>query len=82
MELVCTYWGGDAGRREFDVLVDNVRLATVKLDHNRPGEFYDAAYRLPAERTQGKQRITVRFQAHSGQTAGGVFGVRTLRAGP
>lgn len=29
--------------------------------------------------TQGKERITVRFQAHPGHTAGRVFGCRTLR---
>jgi len=80
LELRCTYWGSDAGLREFDLLVDQVRIATVKLDRNRPGEFYDARYALPADLTRGKNRITVRFQAHPGKTAGGVFGVRTLLA--
>jgi hypothetical protein len=29
--------------------------------------------------TRGKQKVTVRFQAHPGNIAGGVFGVRMLR---
>ena len=29
---------------------------------------------------KGKERITVRFQAHADSWAGGVFGVRVMRA--
>lgn len=77
-ELRVTYWGSDGGR-VFDVLIDGRKIATQKLNHNRPDEFYDEIHSLPAELTQGKERITVKFQAHPGNTAGGVFGVRVLR---
>jgi hypothetical protein len=78
-ELRITYWGSDSGPRVFDVLVDGVPLATQRLQGNRPGEFFDEVHPLSAALTQGKERITVKFQAHPGATAGGVFGIRVLR---
>ena len=74
LELRVTYWGGDTGGREFDVLVDGQQVATQTLDRNKPGEFYDETYRLPQELTQGKEKLTIKFQAHPGKMAGGVFG--------
>ena len=61
------------------VLVDGEKIATQKLNNNRPDQFYDEVHPLPEKLTQGKERITVKFQAHPGNTAGGVFGVRTMR---
>jgi hypothetical protein len=78
-QLVCTFWGSDEGAREFDVLVDGKIVGTEKLNNNRPGEFYDVTLPLPAELTSGKSKVTVKFAAHAGNLAGGVFGVRILR---
>jgi hypothetical protein len=78
-ELLCTYWGGDGGRRIFDVLVGGECIATQKLENNEPGRFFDVAYPIPDELTRGRERVTVRFQAHPGATAGGLFGARVLR---
>jgi uncharacterized protein len=80
-ELHVKYWGGDAGGREFDILVDDQKLTTQKLDNNKPGKFYEETYSLPAQMTQGKQKVTVKFQAHEGKIAGGVFGCAILTAG-
>ncbi len=45
---------------------------------------YKSAYSSPAnnppELIQGKDKVTIRFQAHPGAWAGGVFGCRVLRA--
>ncbi|MBN2505842.1 MAG: glycoside hydrolase family 127 protein [Verrucomicrobia bacterium] len=79
MTLRCTYWGEDAGARTFEVLVDGRRIATQTLDRNRPGEFYDEEYPVPTALTRGKSRVSVRFQAHPGNIAGGLFGLRMLR---
>ena len=79
INLVCTYWGSDAGNRVFDVVVDGVKIATQKLDHNRPGEFYDEIYPLPADVTRGKERVTVEFRAQPDNLAGGLYDLRTLR---
>ena len=80
LELRCTYWGNDVGNRVFDILVDDTKVATQKLERNRPDEFFDEVYRIPAELIQGKDNVTIRFQAHPGAWAGGVFGCRVLRA--
>jgi len=79
--LRCDYWGGDAGR-EFEILVDGRRLATQKLENERPDQFFHVDYPLPAERLRGRERITVRFETRNGRVAGGVFGVTILKDDP
>jgi uncharacterized protein len=78
VELVATYWGGDAGGRTFDILVDGVKVATQTLDNDKPGQFFEVSYPVPEELTLGKQKVTVRFQARPGATAGGLYGLRVL----
>ncbi len=79
-ELQCTYWGSEAGPRTFDILVDGQIIITQSLGSNHPGRFYDVTYSIPETLTQGKTHVTVRWQAHPGNFAGGVFGCRMLRA--
>jgi len=79
MELVVTYWGSDAGARVFDILVDGKVIATQRLQRNKPGQFFDVTYTIPIELTKGKEKVTIRFQAHPKCIAGGVFGVRMVR---
>jgi hypothetical protein len=79
MQVQVTYWGSDVGR-EFDVLVDGVKIASQKLDNNRPGQLFEVAYPLAKEQTQGKTSVTVRFQGRPGHVAGGVFECRTMKA--
>ncbi|HMB91584.1 MAG TPA: beta-L-arabinofuranosidase domain-containing protein, partial [Rhodothermales bacterium] len=76
--LLCTYWGGDRGRRTFDILVNDTKIATQSLDNETPGSFFEVAYEVPALLTEGKSSIRVRFQAHEGNTAGRVFGCKSL----
>jgi len=59
--------------------VDGQVIATQSLDRNKPGDFLSIEYPIPEALTRGKERITVRFQAHEGNTAGGVFECATLR---
>jgi hypothetical protein len=81
MQLSCTYWGSDGGGRVFDILVDGAKIATERLQNNRPGEFVDKAYDIPASLVSGKSKVTVRFQAQGNAIAGGVFEIRILKAG-
>ncbi len=76
--LRCTYWGSDRGRI-FDVLINGKKVDTQTLDNNRPGTFFHVEYPLTPELIQGKKHITVRFEAHEGSTAGGVFGCAVLK---
>ena len=79
VELVSSYWGSETGRRTFDILVDGVKLATQSLQNDKPGEFFDVTYAIPEELTRGKSKITIRFQPHAGNTAGGFYGLRIIR---
>jgi len=79
VDLRVTYWGSDSGGRSFDILVDGEKVATQTLENEKPGKFFDVDYPIPEELTQGKQEVRVRFQAHPGKTAGGIYGVRTLK---
>jgi len=79
MDLLCTFWGGEQGQRQFDILIDGKVIATESLGSSKPGEFYDKAYPIPADLTRGHEEVEVRFQAKPSNTAGGVFGVRTVR---
>lgn len=79
LTLRCTYWGNDSGNRVFDILVNDQKIATQKLEKNRPGEFFDVDYSVPAALTQGKQRVTVKFQAHPDAIVGGLFGLLVLK---
>lgn len=79
-QLAVSYWGGDGGGlREFDILVDGQVLATQKLENNKPNQFYDEVYPVPSTLTQGKTKVTIKFQAHPDKWAGGIFGARMLK---
>ena len=41
----------------------------------------NVTYNIPAELTKGKPKVTVKFQAHPGAVAGGVYRCRTLKSG-
>lgn len=78
-ELLCSYWGSDAGKRSFDIIVDGTKIATQKLENNQPGQFFEVTYDIPLELTRGKEKVTVKFLAHPGNSAGGLFGSSLLR---
>ncbi|MBG8553430.1 glycoside hydrolase family 127 protein [Hymenobacter guriensis] len=78
-QLLIRYWGSDAYNRAFDVLVDGQKVATQVLENNKPGQYFEEAYVLPAALTKGKNSVLVKLQAHPGKTAGGVYGCRMVR---
>jgi len=78
VDLMVTYWGSDVGNRTFDVMIDGRKIATQTLNMNEPGEFFDVTYPIPAELTKDKDKVTVQFQSHPGNMAGGVFGCRVV----
>jgi uncharacterized protein len=81
MSLLCTYWGGDAQRRVFDILIDGVSIGTQSLEHNQPGQFFDVEYKIPADLTRGKHKVTVKFTPQYMYLAGSVFDCIMLRQG-
>ena len=77
--LVCTWWGDEDGYpRTFDILVDNRIIATQTLRKDKPGEFFDITYGIPAAIVSGKQKVTVKLAAHPDNFAGGLFDCRML----
>lgn len=81
VSLACTFWGGEAGQHEFDILVNDRIVATQKLSGNDPGKFFTVEYPVPPELSNGLENITVSFRPHVGKIAGGLFALRVLRAG-
>lgn len=86
--LRCTYWGSDAGTREFDLLVDGKVVAQQTLNNEQPGRFFDVDYPrffdvdypLLATLTRGKSSLTITLRAKLERIAGGLFGCRLLHA--
>ncbi|MEP6913242.1 MAG: DUF6805 domain-containing protein, partial [bacterium] len=79
VELLCVYWGGENGNRSFDILVDGKAVATQTLHQDKPGQLFYKTYAIPEELTRGKQTVEVRFQAHPGNFAGGLYGAKILK---
>lgn len=79
--LQASYWGGERAR-SFDILADNVRIATQTLNADRPGKFFDVDYPLPPEIVRGKEKIRIRFVPHGRSSVGPVFGVRLFTGKP
>lgn len=77
--LRVTTWGRDGGRREFDVQVEGKTMETFSLSDSGKGEFSRRDIALPSS-LSGRGHVSVRFQAHPGNSAGGIFDVRVLRA--
>ena len=76
--LVVDYWGGFPGAKTFDILINGKVLATENITNKSEGKFIAIHYDIPEELTKSREKISVRFQAHPGNTAGPVFGVRTI----
>lgn len=79
MELVLTYSSTDGGNREFEILVDNKKIAEQKLRAETFSAWIDKVYPIPFELTKGKKTVTIKVQALPGKIAGGVFGLRTQK---
>ena len=76
--LVVEYWGGFPGAKTFDILVNDKLIATENISGKKEGQFINVQYDIPEEISRGKSKITVKFKAHPNNTAGPVFGVRTI----
>lgn len=73
------YWGGFPGAKTFDILANGQIIATENISEKKEGSFITGIYRIPEELTKGKTKITLKFQAHQNNTAGPVFGLRTIK---
>lgn len=78
--LQITYWGQDRDRN-FDILINNTLIATVRLQGDRGAEFFTIDYPIPVELVKNAPdgRLRTEFRAHPGSIAGGIYAVRLLR---
>jgi DUF1680 family protein len=79
--LRITYYGMDGGRN-FDILMNGVKVANVNLEASGGDQFYTVDYAIPDSVWKNAEGdvLATRFEAHRGSTAGGIYGVRLLRA--
>ena len=75
--LRLTYFKGDTDR-QFSILINGQELASVTLPANSATDaFYTVDYAL-TDAMQKAPTLTVRFEAHDGSVAGGIYGIRLL----
>ncbi len=79
VSLVVEYWGGFPGAKTFDILVNDNIITTENISLKEDGQFINVRYDIPEEMTRGKSKVTVKFLAKEHNTAGPVFGVRTIK---
>ena len=79
--LMILYWGDEGDIRNFDILCDDVLVASESLLHNDPGRFFMRCYPIPEEGTSGKQSVTIRFTSPSGTKTGGFYYAYMMSAG-
>jgi DUF1680 family protein len=77
--LQATYWGSEFNR-SFTIEIDGTVIAHERLSGRQPGAWVDVDYPIPISLTKGKSKVTVKFNAQEGKTAGPVFGVRLFTA--
>lgn len=79
MQMVCTFWGADKDKRNFDILIDGVLFKTVQLNGTHGNKLFDEIYDIPLSFTQGKEKVNVCFRSHPDNYAGGLFDFRMVR---
>jgi hypothetical protein len=78
--LLCTYWGMDNRGRTFDILVNDVKVATEDLNKYKTSKFYEIVYVIPADLTKGKEKVKITFKPVVNNMVGPVYGeVRMMR---
>jgi DUF1680 family protein len=71
--LIATYWGADNRGRNFDILVDGEKIASVDLNKFKESKYYEIPYKVPANIVEGKSSIKITFQANAKNQAGPVL---------
>lgn len=79
MALVLEYWGGYTGSKTFDILVNDVKIATENISGKKDGAFLDIQYDIPEALTANHDIITIKLMPHEGHRAGPFFFARTIK---
>ena len=76
-KLRVTYFGGDRNRN-FDILINDIHITSVKLDGVDGEKFVEKDYPLPGQLAT-EDVLTIKFIAHPGSTAGGIYYLRLIK---
>ncbi|MCE9678509.1 glycoside hydrolase family 127 protein [Shewanella sp. AS1] len=77
--LRLTFFGLD-NHREFDILIDEQYLATVKLSGDKGPDYFTQSFPIPAKLLKdASQPLRVKFKAKPGSIAGGLYEVRLMK---
>ncbi|WP_052074401.1 glycoside hydrolase family 127 protein [Shewanella mangrovi] len=76
--LRITYFGGDINRT-FDILLNDKLLQTVEMKPGHGDNMYQVDYQIPANMVSSNG-YRLKFVAKPGSTAGGIYGIRLLKA--
>ncbi|MBR4129966.1 MAG: glycoside hydrolase family 127 protein [Bacteroidaceae bacterium] len=71
--LMLLYWGDEGDVRNFDIMCDDVYVASESLCHNDPGRFMMRCYPIPEEGTSGKESVRIHLTSPTGTKTGGIF---------
>jgi len=77
--IIASYWGMDNRGRNFDILVDNVNVATEDLNRYKESRFYEISYKIPPELSKGKSKVTVKLSPKAKNSAGPVYSIRVIK---
>ncbi len=71
--LMLLYWGDEGDVRNFEIMCDDVLVASESLCHNDPGRFMMRCYPIPEEATSGKESVRIHLTSPTGTRTGGLF---------
>ncbi|MBO7120347.1 MAG: glycoside hydrolase family 127 protein [Bacteroidaceae bacterium] len=71
--LMLLYWGDEGDIRNFDIMCDDVYVASESLCHNDPGRFMMRCYPIPEEATSDKETVQIHLTSPTGTRTGGLF---------
>ena len=71
--LMILFWGDEGDVRNFDIMCDDVLVASESLHHNDPGRFMMRCYPIPEEGTSGKETVRIHLTSPTGTKTGGFF---------
>ena len=71
--LMILYWGDESDLRTFDIMCDNVLVASESLYHNQPKRFMMRCYPIPEEGTSGKESVRIHLTSPTGTKTGGFY---------
>ena len=71
--LMLLFWGDEGDPRNFDIMCDDVLVASESLCHNAPGRFLMRCYPIPEEATSSKESVRIHLTSPTGTKTGGLF---------